>query len=89
MKELIYNNEKENTILSVNYQFTHEYKKVEFNDEMNNELFGDVEFINDEQTVSDLNRFIFRKTHLYFIKSKKIGRLKIRTLTNWKITLKI
>ena len=28
--------------LVINYQFTHEYKKMEFNDEMNSKIFGEV-----------------------------------------------
>ena len=52
---------------------------------MNNELFGDVfEFINEEQTVSDLNRFIEQENTLILSSDLKIGRLKLSySLTNW------
>ena len=72
-ERIILKNTKENTnTLAVNYQFTHEYKKVEFIDEMNNSTFGDVlEFINEEQTVSDLNRFIEQENTLIFHQTQK------------------
>ena len=39
--------------LALNYQFTHEYKKIQFNDPMNNKMFGEVlDFINEDQNVS-------------------------------------
>ena len=85
-ERIILKNTKENTnTLAVNYQFTHEYKKVEFIDEMNNSTFGDVlEFINDEQTVSDLNRFIEQENTLILSSDLKIGKLKLSySLTNW------
>ena len=36
-QRVLLKNKKENlNTLTVNYQFTHEYKKIEYNDEMNN-----------------------------------------------------
>ena len=58
--------------MQLNYQFTHEYKKVQFIDPMNNKIFGEVlEFINDEQTVSDKNRFIEQENTLTFHQTQK------------------
>ena len=78
-------------ILAVNYQFTHEYKKIEFIDEMNNLTFGEVqEFISDEQSVSDLNRFIEQENKLILSSDSKIGRFKLSfSLSNWKNNFKI
>ena len=56
-QRVLFKNKKENlNTLAVNYQFTHEYKKIEFNDEMNSNFFGEV--YDEEQTVSDQSRFI-------------------------------
>ena len=91
-ERIILKNKKEKTnTLAINYQFTHEYKKVEFIDEMNNNTFGDVlDFINDDQTVSDLNRFIEQENRLILSSESKIGRVKLSfSLTNWKNNFKI
>ena len=52
---------------------------------MNNSTFGDVlELINNEQTVSDLNRFIQQENTLILSSDLKIGKLKLSySLTNW------
>ena len=91
-KRIILKNKKENTnTLVVNYQFTHEYKKVEFIDDMNSKIFGDVlEFINSDQKISDLNRFIEQENRIILSSDSKIGRLKLSYfLTNWKNNFKI
>ena len=74
-KSLIYNDEKEISNLSVGYQFTHEYKKIEYNDQRSNALFGEVyEGIN----VSDKYRYNLQKSTIYVQSNlNKIGRLKI------------
>ena len=58
---------------------------------MNNLTFGEVqEFINDEQTVSDLNRFIEQENKLILSSDSKIGRFKLSfSLSNWKNNFKI
>ena len=91
-ERIILKNKKDLTnILAVNYQFTHEYKKIEFIDEMNNLTFGEVqEFISDEQSVSDLNRFIEQENKLILSSDSKIGRFKLSfSLSNWKNNFKI
>ena len=91
-ERIVIQNKKDRTnTLAVNYQFTHEYKKVDFIDEMNNKTFGDVlDFITDDQTVSDLNRFIEQENRLILSSDSKIGRVKLSySLTNWNNSFKI
>ena len=78
--------------LTLNYQFTHEYKKIQFNDPMNNRMFGEVsDFINDDQKVSDQNRFIEQENRLVLSSnSNKLGNIKLSySLTNWVNSFKI
>ena len=74
-RSLIYNNEKDISILSVGAQFKHEYKKIEYNDQRSNALFGEVyEGIN----VFDKYRYNLQKSTIYVQSNlNKIGRLKI------------
>ena len=46
---LLKNKKEGSNSLAINYQFTHEYKKMEFNDEMNSEIFGEV--YDEDQTI--------------------------------------
>ena len=78
--------------LALNYQFTHEYKKIQFNDPMNNKMFGEVlDFINDDQNVSDQNRFIEQENRLILSSnSNKLGKIQLSySLTNWVNNFKI
>ena len=91
-ERIILKNRKENiNTLAVNYQFTHEYKKVGFIDEMNVNTFGDVlEFINNDQYVSDLNRFIEQENKIILTSDSKIGKVKLSySIANWKNNFKI
>ena len=92
-EKVIINNEKQNfNKLSLNYQFTHEYKKVQFNDPMNNDVFGEVyDFVSQGQGISDQNRFIEQENKLTLSSnSEKIGKLKLSySLTNWVNSFKI
>ena len=85
--------EKEDTnTLAINYQFTHEYKKIEFSDPMNNKIFGEVsDFINQDQTVSDQNRFIEQENRLILSSNlNKLGKFQLSySLTNWVNNFKI
>ncbi len=78
--------------LALNYQFTHEYKKIQFNDPMNSQMFGEVlDFINDDQNVSDQNRFIEQENRLILSSnSNKLGKIQLSySLTNWVNNFKI
>ena len=78
--------------ITLNYQFTHEYKKVQFSDPMNNKMFGEViDFIDDDQTVSDQNRFIEQENRLILSSnSNRLGKIKLSySLTNWVDSFKI
>ena len=78
--------------ITLNYQFTHEYKKVQFSDPMNNKMFGEVlGFIGDGQTVSDQNRFIEQENRLILSSnSNRLGKIQLSySLTNWVNSFKI
>jgi len=89
-QRVLFRNKKENlNTLAVNYQFTHEYKKIEYNDESNNTLFGEV--YDEEQTVSDQSRFIEQENKIIVSSDlNKLGKLNLSyALTNWKNNFKV
>ena len=89
-QRVLLKNKKENlNTLAVNYQFTHEYKKIEFNDEMNNNLFGEV--YDEEQTVSDQSRFIEQENKIIVSSDlNKLGTFNLSyALTNWRNNYKV
>jgi hypothetical protein len=85
---LLKNKKEGSNSLAINYQFTHEYKKMEFNDEMNNKIFGEV--YDEDQTVSDQSRFIEQENKI--ILSSDLNKLGVFNLsysiTNWKNNFK-
>jgi len=74
-KSLLYDSKKETSNLSIGYQFTHEYKKIEYNDPLRAPLFGST---TDEKPVSDQSRYI-RNDNFIYLKSNlnKLGRFKL------------
>jgi len=89
-KRVLLKNKKQGlNSLVINYQFTHEYKKMEFNDEMNNKIFGEV--YDEDQTVSDQSRFIEQENKI--ILSSDLNKLGVFNLsysiTNWENNFKI
>ena len=62
-RSLIFNKEKDISSLSLGLQFTHEYKKLEYNDPYSRGLFGEV---TDGILVSDQSRYILQKNVIYF-----------------------
>lgn len=79
---------KNKNILSINYQFTHEYKKLEFKDDSNSFLFGE---INDSQSVSDQSRFIEQENKIILSSDlNKLGVIDLQySLTNWSNIFKV
>jgi hypothetical protein len=74
-RSLIYNNEKNTSILSLGLQFKHEYKKLEYNDPYTSGLLGDVE---EGLLVSDQSRYILQKSVIYLVSDfNKFGKLKM------------
>ncbi len=92
-KRVILNGKKDGSYsLALNYQFTHEYKKIQFNDPTNSEIFGNLlEFINDDQKVEDKNKFIEQENRLILSSSSnKLGIIKLSySLNNWINSFKI
>ena len=74
-KSLLYDSKRETSDLSIGYQFTHEYKKIEYNDPLRAPLFGSTK---DGSPVSDQSRYI-RNDNLIYLKSNlnKLGRFKL------------
>ena len=89
---LLRGKKEDSNTLAINYQFTHEYKKIQFSDPMNNKMFGEVfDFINDDQTVSDQNRFIEQENRLVLSSNlNNLGKFQLSySLTNWVNNFKI
>ena len=82
-KIVLYNKETKQKVLSVGYQFTHEYKKLEFLDESNGFLFG--EFL-ENNINSEQSRFYKQENKLFLLSDlKKLGELQIGfEIINWK-----
>ena len=73
-RSLIYDNEKDISIISAGAQFKHEYKKIEYNDPRNNALFGDVY---EGISVTDKYRYNLQKSTVYIQSNlDKLGKLK-------------
>ena len=88
-KKVILKGKKEDSkILSLNYQFTHEYKKNEYKDQSKSTAFGDL--IEVDQ-VSDQSRFIEQENKLILLSNlSKLGNFKLSySITNWKNNFKI
>ena len=74
-RSLIFNKEKDISSLSLGFQFTHEYKKLEYNDPYTNALFGEVA---EGILVSDQSRYILQKNIIYFESNfDKFGKLRL------------
>ena len=87
-KVLVKNAKNNLNTLAVNYQFTHEYKKIEYNDEMNNKIFGEVYEID---VVSDQSRFIEQENKIILSSDlNKLGLFNLSySISTWKNNFKI
>ncbi len=87
-KVILRGKKKDSQILSLNYQFTHEYKKNEYKDQSKSTAFGDL--IEVDQ-VSDQSRFIEQENKLILLSNlSKLGNFKLSySITNWKNNFKI
>ena len=59
--KIIYNKDEDIDVLTLAYQFTHEYKKLEYNDDYNSTFFGELV---DGTVVEDQSRFIKQENKL-------------------------
>ena len=87
IQRVLLRNNNKNT-LSLNYQFTHEYKKLEYKDKTRGALFGE---IYDDQIISDQSRFIEQENKLILSSDlNKFGKLDFQySFTNWSNNYKI
>ena len=81
LQRVLINNKKRN-ILSVNYQFTHEYKKLQYKDDYNATTFGEFDT---DQNINDESKFIEQENTIGLTSDlNKFGKINIYyTLTNW------
>ena len=69
--KIVYNKDKGIDVLTLAYQFTHEYKKLEYNDNNNSPFFG--EFIG--EAIRDQSRFIKQENKLLaFLNLNNLGK---------------
>ena len=74
-RSIIYDKEKDKSTLSVGIKFKHEYKKLEYQDPYNSNLFGE---IYEEINVSDKSRYVIQESSLYVETDlNKLGNLKL------------
>ena len=66
---IILNKDEKNTSLIFGYQFTHEYKKLNFKENRGGRFFGEFFSVDPEdKSINDLSRFIFDE-NIFYIKS--------------------
>ena len=71
-RSLFYNKEKEISLLSIGYEFTHEYKKLEYIDDRTGNIFGQT----NENAIRDKSRMFFQENKLYLESNlNKLGEL--------------
>ena len=74
-RSLKFNEEKNISTLTLGIQFTHEYKKLEYNDPYTGSLFGEVR---EGLLVNDQSRYFIQKGSLYLNSNlNKLGKIKI------------
>ena len=85
---LVKNKNQNLNTLALNYQFTHEYKKIQFKDQSKNLTFGDLDEI---EEVNDLSRFIEQENILILSSNiNKLGNFQFSySITNWKNSFRI
>jgi len=73
-RSIFYNKDKEISLLSIGYEFTHEYKKMEYIDERTGSMFGET----DENAIRDKSRMFFQENKVYLESNlNKLGELYI------------
>ena len=85
---LVKNKNQNLNTLALNYQFTHEYKKIQFKDQSKNLTFGDLDEI---EEVNDLSRFIEQENKLILSSNiNKLGNFQFSySITNWNNSFRI
>ena len=71
-RSIIYNKDRETSLLSIGYEFTHEYKKLEYIDSRTSAIFGESK----ENVIRDKSRMFFQENRLYLESNlHKLGEL--------------
>ena len=92
ISRVIINKDENNTSLIFGYQFTHEYKKLNFKENRGGRFFGDFFSVDPEDnSINDLSRFIFDE-NIFYLKSNlnKLGIIHLQfKQIKWKNTYQI
>ena len=92
ISRVIINKDENNTSLIFGYQFTHEYKKLNFKENRGGRFFGDFFSVDPEDnSINDLSRFIFDE-NIFYLKSNlnKLGTIHLQfKQIKWKNTYQI
>ena len=82
-RQINFNDNEKKVNLFLGYQYTHEYKKIEYNDPFSSGLFGNIP---NGFSVSDQSRYIKNDNTIYFNSNfDKLGKINLSyTITNFK-----
>ena len=92
ISRVILNKVEKNTSLIFGYQYTHEYKKLNYQESRGGRFFGEFFSPNlEDKSINDLSRFIFDENIFYIISNlNKLGTIHLNfKLINWKNTFEI
>jgi hypothetical protein len=80
-KKNVFLNKNKESLLAIGYEFTHEYKKIEYIDNHTGRLFGET----NESTIKDKSRMYFQENKVYLESYlNKLGELYLSlSLVNW------
>ena len=80
-KKNVFLNKNKESLLAIGYEFTHEYKKIEYIDNHTGRLFGET----NESTIKDKSRMYFQENKVYFESYlNKLGELYLSlSLVKW------
>ncbi len=71
-RSIIYNKDRKTSLLSIGYEFTHEYKKLQYIDDRTSPIFGET----NENSIRDKSRMFFQENKLYLESNlNKLGEL--------------
>ncbi len=71
-RSIIYNKDRKTSLLSIGYEFTHEYKKLQYIDNRTSPIFGET----NENSIRDKSRMFFQENKLYLESNlNKLGEL--------------
>ena len=82
ISRILINKNEKNISLSLGYQYTHEYKKLNFKQGVGVSFFGDFFSVEGNKSIDDLSRFILNE-NIFYLKSN------LNNLGNFNLSLKL